>query len=122
MPDIALVMGLARAGTFRNVPGRPRTSRSFYALRMLDFEEGMSRRRDTFVYLQIAGVLEDAIRSGELSPGEPVPSEKELQDLTGAGRNAVRQAIAHLRDKGLVYTVPHLRSFVRRTPPATPSP
>ena len=82
----------------------------------MDFAAAMERR-DEFVYARIAGELERAIRSGEIPPGAPVPSEKDLRDATGAGRNAVRQAIAHLRDRGILYTVPHLGSFAARELP-----
>jgi DNA-binding GntR family transcriptional regulator len=80
-------------------------------------------QHDTFVYLRIAGEIERAIRDGEIPPGGPVPSEKQLRDATGAGRNAVRMAVAHLRDRGVVYTVAHLGSFACRDipPPGPPA-
>jgi DNA-binding GntR family transcriptional regulator len=74
----------------------------------------VSRRRDTHLYQQIAAVIEASIASGELRPGEPVPSEKDIMDATGASRWAVRHAIASLREQGRIYTVAHLGSFVAR--------
>ena len=66
---------------------------------------------DTHLYLRIAAVIEDAIRSGELPPRSPVPSETVLVQETGAARNTVRKAIAHLRNRGIVYTVAQLGTF-----------
>jgi DNA-binding GntR family transcriptional regulator len=76
---------------------------------------------DAHLYLRIAAVLEEAIRSGELPARSPVPSETTLVQETGAARNTVRKAIGHLRDRGLVYTVPQLGTFVTPAggPPAT---
>lgn len=83
----------------------------------LDFSGIRLHGYDRWPYQQIAGVIEDAITGGKLRPGDPVPSEKDLADLTGASRWAVRHAIAHLREQGRIYTVAHLGSFVseRRT-------
>lgn len=78
---------------------------------MPDFS-GVSRRADTHLYVQIAQAIEDAIKSGELRPREPIPSERYITGATGASRWAVRHAIAHLREQGLVYTVRDLGTFV----------
>jgi DNA-binding GntR family transcriptional regulator len=82
----------------------------------MDFS-GVSRRRNRFLYEQIAAVIEEEIRSGRLAPDDPVPSEKYLMDATGTSRDAVRHAIASLRDRGLIYTVAHLGSYVSRDIP-----
>jgi GntR family transcriptional regulator len=81
----------------------------------MDFSGVRLRGYDRWPYEQIAAVIEGAVRSGELRPGDPVPSEKDLQDLTGASRWTVRHATALLREKGVIMTVPHMGSFV---PPA----
>jgi GntR family transcriptional regulator len=81
----------------------------------MDFS-GVSRRGDTHLYQQIAAVIEDAIAAGELRARDPVPSEQHIMDATGASRAAVRHAIAYLRDRGVLYTVAHLGSFV--SPPS----
>lgn len=70
----------------------------------------------TPVYRQIAEWVEARIDSGELAPGRPIPSEKSLmQEAEGVARTTVRRAVAHLRDQGLVYTVPQRGTYV--TPP-----
>jgi GntR family transcriptional regulator len=86
---------------------------SSYVVRVPDFSS-VSRRRDTHLYQQIAAAIEADIAAGNLKPGEPIPSEKDIMDATGASRWAVRHAIAHLREQGTLYTVAHLGSFVAR--------
>jgi GntR family transcriptional regulator len=66
----------------------------------------------TPVYLQLADVLQERIESGELPPGRMIPSEKDLQQQYGAGRGTVRKAIAVLRERALVDTVPQRGTFV----------
>ena len=61
---------------------------------------------------QIAAWLLGRIESGELAPGKPVPSEKELMDLFGVARTTVRRAIAYLRDQAAIRTVPGRGSYV----------
>ncbi|MEV4868459.1 GntR family transcriptional regulator [Streptomyces syringium] len=63
-------------------------------------------------FRQIAADLTGEIERGELSPGRPVPSEKELVERYGVARNTVRSALAVLRENGLVYTVPNRGTYV----------
>ncbi|MEV8308496.1 winged helix-turn-helix domain-containing protein [Streptomyces flavidovirens] len=63
-------------------------------------------------FRQIAADLTQDIERGELPPGSPVPSEKELVERYGVARNTVRSALAVLRDNGLVYTVPSRGTYV----------
>jgi GntR family transcriptional regulator len=73
-------------------------------------------------YQQIAAWLERRITSGGLQPDRPIPSEKTLsQAFPGVARTTIRRAMQHLRDQGLIYTVPHRGSYVTRPqdrPPA----
>lgn len=70
----------------------------------------------TPVYQQIAAWVAERIESGELAPDRPIPSEKTLmQEFSGVARTTVRRAVAHLRDRGLIYTVAQRGSYV--TPP-----
>lgn len=82
---------------------------------MPDFSK-VSRRRNSHLYQQIAAAIEASIATGELGPDDPIPSEKDIMDATGASRWAVRHAVAHLRERGIVYTVPHLGSFISAPP------
>jgi GntR family transcriptional regulator len=65
------------------------------------------------VYRQLARILRDQIRTGELRPGAALPSEAALSQTFGVGRDAVRDALASLRNDGLVITTRGLGTFVR---------
>jgi len=54
---------------------------------------------------QIAAWILARIESGELRPGQPVPSEKDLVDAFGVARTTARRAIAYLRETGAVRSV-----------------
>lgn len=64
------------------------------------------------VYVQLADILTRMIEAGEMKPDYPIPSEPALQQRYGVARNTVRQAIALLRERGLVYTVPARGTYV----------
>ena len=68
---------------------------------------------DRAVFRQLADLLRDKITSGELSPGEPLPSELRLAQEYGISRTTVRQAIAQLRTEGLVTVDRPRGTFVR---------
>jgi GntR family transcriptional regulator len=86
-------------------------TRVLYGGPVIEFRE-VDYRGETAPYLQIAAVIAAAIESGELRPKQAIPSEKEMRDATGAGRTAVRNAVAWLRDHGFVYTVPQRGTYV----------
>ena len=69
-------------------------------------------------YRQIAEDLSRQIESGELSPGEPLPSEVVLREKYEQGkevsRNTVRDAIKLLISRGLIETRPGQGTFVLR--------
>lgn len=67
----------------------------------------------TPVYRQIADQLEKMIRSGQLKPGEKLPSETTLVQETGVARTTVRHALEALRDKGLIITAAARGSWVK---------
>lgn len=66
------------------------------------------------MYVQIADWVAARIESGALAPGRPIPSEKILQQQFPVARETVRHAVAELRDRGLIYTVPQRGSYVSR--------
>jgi GntR family transcriptional regulator len=70
-------------------------------------------------YQQIAMDLRERIDSGELAPGDPIPSETEMIATYGVSRITVRHAIAALRASGLVITEHGRPSRVRATQAAT---
>lgn len=64
-------------------------------------------------YLEIAEALRKRIASGELRPGDAVPSESALAELYEVGRGTVRHALAELEGAGLVQAVHGKGRFVR---------
>jgi DNA-binding transcriptional regulator YhcF (GntR family) len=51
---------------------------------------------------QAAGRLRDAIASGALAPGEPLPSVRELNELQGVRTAMIQHAFAVLAEEGLI--------------------
>jgi GntR family transcriptional regulator len=64
------------------------------------------------MYRQIAEDLREQIESGELQPGQQLPTELELRERFGASRNTVREAIKWLASLDLVETRPGQGTFV----------
>ena len=54
------------------------------------------------LYQEVLDRLQQRIRSGELAPGDHLPSERELMDAYGVGRPAVREALQELARSGIV--------------------
>jgi GntR family transcriptional regulator len=52
----------------------------------------------------VRDALADEINSGQLGPGDRVPSEAELCERFGVARMTARRAVRELRERGLVYT------------------
>ena len=63
-------------------------------------------------YVQLAGLLRDRIKAGDIGPR--VPSIMELADETGLSAATVKRALGLLRDEGLIYAVPGRGTFVRK--------
>ncbi|MEV6641654.1 GntR family transcriptional regulator [Amycolatopsis sp. NPDC051371] len=77
----------------------------------------VDRRSGVPAFRQVAADLREKIASGRFSPGEQLPSERDLVDSYGVSRPTVRDAVNLLRAEGLV-TSEHGRGvFVR--PPAS---
>jgi GntR family transcriptional regulator len=68
-------------------------------------------------YRQIANRLRERIASGDLRPGDRLPSEAELMESYSAARATVRQAVGLLRSEGLVFAEQGRGAFVRDRPP-----
>src|SRR5215469_2890536 len=67
-----------------------------------------------YMYMRIADHLAARIEAGELPRGSRLPSERDLASEYGAAVGTVRQAIAELRTRGLVTTLPAKGTFVTR--------
>ena len=64
------------------------------------------------MYRQIAEDLRRQIESGELRPGDQLPTELELREEHNASRNTIRDAIKSLVTRGLIETRPGQGTFV----------
>lgn len=73
----------------------------------------VDRHADRALYLQLADVLRENISSGQLKPGERLPSESELIERHGVSRGTAREAIGTLRGEGLVVVEHGRGAFVR---------
>ncbi len=54
------------------------------------------------LYVQIAEGLMDRIESGELSPGDRLPPERDLSEMLGVNRMTLRRALRMLESQGLL--------------------
>lgn len=70
----------------------------------------------TPVYLQIADVIAQRIASGDPPPNRRIPSEASMRQEFGVARETARRAVAALRERGLVFTVPQRGTFVGTSP------
>ena len=68
-------------------------------------------------YQQLAGQLRDAIASGEIQPGEPLPSITSLVQETGLSVGTVRHALQVLAGEGTITIVPGRGSYARLVAP-----
>ena len=62
---------------------------------------------------RLADVLPERIASGELAPGDRLPSEESLRQEHGLSRTTVRRAILTLRNEGLIVVDPPRPTRVR---------
>lgn len=68
-------------------------------------------------YKELAALLRQQIRDGELRPGQRLPSEVALRQTYDLSRWTVRQAVSVLRAAGLVDYVRGWGMIVRERPP-----
>ena len=73
------------------------------------------RRRK--LYEEVAGRLESQIHEGHYNPGDQLPSERELMQMYGVGRPAIREALFSLQRMGLVAINSGERARVTRPTP-----
>jgi len=75
--------------------------------------------RPVSMFRQIALTIEDAIVNGTHPPGSRLPTEAEFCARFGVSRHTLREALAELRQKGLIESRQGIGSIVRRATPAT---
>lgn len=61
---------------------------------------------------QLADRIAARIESGDLAPGDPIPSETALEAEYDLARGTIRKAVAALRDEGLIVTTRGKGSYV----------
>ncbi|WP_158240540.1 FadR/GntR family transcriptional regulator [Telmatospirillum siberiense] len=65
---------------------------------------------------EVTRIIAERIASGVLSPGQQMPSEKELGETFGVSRAVVREAISRLKHDGLIEVRQGVRAFVSANP------
>jgi GntR family transcriptional regulator len=63
---------------------------------------------------QIAAIVREQIRSGDLRPLMPIPSENQMVQMHGVARDTARAAARLLASEGWVFTIPGRGTFVAR--------
>ncbi|PFG29877.1 GntR family transcriptional regulator [Paramicrobacterium agarici] len=75
-------------------------------------EYRLNREVDEPLWQQLATALRTAIHDKVLQPDQALPSEVELIDMYGVSRTVVREALADLVRRGLIYKIRAKGSFV----------
>ncbi|WP_068922232.1 GntR family transcriptional regulator [Planobispora rosea] len=63
-------------------------------------------------FLQIARIVREQIRSGDLEPERLIPSEIQMSQIYGVARKTVRMGIRVLAEEGWVITIQSRGTFV----------
>jgi GntR family mannosyl-D-glycerate transport/metabolism transcriptional repressor len=77
---------------------------------LVQHEALMSRQP---MYRQIAGAIRTQIESGELKPGDALPTESALQAQFSVSRVTVRQALKQLTEQGIIESIQGSGSYVK---------
>lgn len=81
------------------------------------------KRDDSFpVSRQIADYFEENIKSNRLKPGQKLPKASELAKDVGVGNHTLKDAMAILKEMGLVRTIPGKGTFVQACSPNKSAP
>lgn len=72
----------------------------------------LTKTEGVALYVQIREFLREQIKTGQLKPGEKLPSEDELASQFGVSRMTVRHGISDLTDEGMLYRRRGIGTFV----------
>ncbi|TWF94431.1 winged helix-turn-helix domain-containing protein [Saccharopolyspora dendranthemae] len=72
----------------------------------------INRDLPVYVWSQIADDLRADIDSGELTPGQRLPSGPELAEIYGVTKVTATKAIRHLQEAGLLIVVNGMGTYV----------
>lgn len=70
--------------------------------------------RGTRIYEKVVEKLKLSIASGDILPGDPLPSERQLMDDYGVSRSSLREAFRVMELLGLIESIPGKGRFVRQ--------
>ncbi|MBM1218595.1 GntR family transcriptional regulator [Ponticoccus sp. SC2-23] len=74
-----------------------------------------ARRPDQALHQEVRDILARLIETGALAPGDRLPSERQLTDLSGMSRVTIRKALTTLAEQGLVEQRQGAGTFVAAT-------
>ncbi|WP_415006795.1 FadR/GntR family transcriptional regulator [Aestuariivirga sp.] len=74
--------------------------------------------RSPYLPDRISGLIKQEIAAGGLVPGSRLPTEVSLAETYGVSRNVVREAIARLRNEGIIEIAARNWSLCLATPAA----
>jgi GntR family transcriptional regulator len=66
-----------------------------------------------YPYVRVAEAIRARIRSGDLRPGEQVPSSQQISEQYGVSRSTGRRALDLLKQWNLTEALPGLGTFVK---------
>ena len=69
--------------------------------------------RGTRIYEKVVEKLKGEIAAGNILPGDPLPSERQLMDAFGVSRSSLREAFRVMELLGLIESIPGKGRFVR---------
>ncbi|MDI7276935.1 MAG: GntR family transcriptional regulator [Anaerolineae bacterium] len=80
---------------------------------ILDLTDLAAMRADPApLYHSLGHIIRSKVQGGEWRPGEQIPSERQLMELSGLSRATVRQGIEYLVREGILYRVQGKGTFV----------
>ena len=76
--------------------------------------ENVSIRSSVAVYVQIDSLVQFAVASGQLKPGDQLPSMHELAEKVGVNQNTVAKSYRDLEVMGVIYTRRGMGVFISK--------
>lgn len=78
-----------------------------------------NRMKKSLVSTKVVDHMRELVARGQLAPGDRLPSERDLAELLGVGRNSIREALRELQLLGLVEARRGSGTFVRAVDPGS---
>lgn len=74
---------------------------------------GAGRRRDDMRHVKVAETMRERIVSGDWPPGRKILAQEDLAKIFDVRIQTIREAVAHLRERGYLTTVRNKGTYVR---------